>query len=91
MVTISEFTVDEDFSDAELVVDSLGDPNGPRTEVLANRAGTKIGDMWPMAARAGTECGRSGFVFWEVFKPWRLEDRSNGEVLTVAGSERSSA
>ncbi|PSH02729.1 MAG: haloacid dehalogenase [Acidobacteria bacterium] len=45
VVTISEFTVDEDFSDAELVVDSLGDPNGPRTEVLANRAGTKIGDM----------------------------------------------
>ena len=37
VVTVSEYTRDEDFSEADLVVDSLGDPAGPETTVQANR------------------------------------------------------
>jgi HAD superfamily hydrolase (TIGR01509 family) len=38
MITVNDFTADEDFSEAALVVSSLGDPGGERTEVLANRS-----------------------------------------------------
>jgi HAD superfamily hydrolase (TIGR01509 family) len=44
VVTVSEYTTQEDFSEADLVVDSLGDPGGPEAKVLANRAGAKLGD-----------------------------------------------
>ncbi len=37
VVTVSSYTGQEDFSEAVLVVSSLGDPEGERTEVLANR------------------------------------------------------
>jgi HAD superfamily hydrolase (TIGR01509 family) len=37
MITVSTYTAHEDFSEAALVVSSLGDPKGERTEVLANR------------------------------------------------------
>src|SRR6478735_8040070 len=36
VVTVSTYTVDEDFSGAALVVSSLGDPDGERTVVLAD-------------------------------------------------------
>jgi dihydroxyacetone kinase phosphoprotein-dependent L subunit len=38
VITINDFTADEDFSEAALVVSSLGDPDGERTDVLANRS-----------------------------------------------------
>jgi beta-phosphoglucomutase-like phosphatase (HAD superfamily) len=43
LVTISSFTKDEDFSEAVLVVTSLGDPGEP-TQVLANRSPARPGD-----------------------------------------------
>jgi HAD superfamily hydrolase (TIGR01509 family) len=43
VVTVSEYTAAEDFSEAMLVVDSLGDPE-IRCRVLANRSGRAIGD-----------------------------------------------
>ena len=44
IVTVSEYTKNEDFSEAEFVVDSLGEPAGPKAKVLANRAGANISD-----------------------------------------------
>jgi HAD superfamily hydrolase (TIGR01509 family) len=38
LVTVNGYTEDEDFSEAVLVVSSLGDPDGERTSVLANRS-----------------------------------------------------
>jgi dihydroxyacetone kinase phosphoprotein-dependent L subunit len=42
LITVNDFTVDEDFTEAALVVSSLGDPGDPpageRTVVLANRS-----------------------------------------------------
>jgi HAD superfamily hydrolase (TIGR01509 family) len=38
LITVNDFTKDEDFSEAALVVSSLGDPGGERTVVLANRS-----------------------------------------------------
>ena len=39
VVTVSSYTEHEDFSEAVLVVSSLGEPDGERTKVLANRGG----------------------------------------------------
>ena len=44
LVTVSGYTKDEDFSVAELVVSCLGDPDGERCEVLANRSAATPGD-----------------------------------------------
>ena len=38
LITVNDFTKDEDFGEAALVVTSLGDPGGERTEILANRS-----------------------------------------------------
>jgi HAD superfamily hydrolase (TIGR01509 family) len=38
MITVNDFTADEDFGEAALVVSSLGDPGGECTTVLANRS-----------------------------------------------------
>jgi HAD superfamily hydrolase (TIGR01509 family) len=38
VVTVSTYTAEEDFSEASLVVTSLGEPNGERTVILANRS-----------------------------------------------------
>ena len=38
VITVNDFTKNEDFSEAALVVSSLGDPGGDRTTVLANRS-----------------------------------------------------
>jgi hypothetical protein len=35
---VSGYTVAEDFSSADLVLSSLGDPGGERAQVLANRS-----------------------------------------------------
>jgi len=42
VVTVSEYTVEEDFREADLVVDSLGDPGGPTARVLANPSGAEL-------------------------------------------------
>jgi len=44
LVTVSSYTAEEDFSEAVLVVSSLGDPGTP-TEVLADRGVGFAGDM----------------------------------------------
>ena len=44
LVTTSSFTKDEDFSEARLVVSALGDPEGERSTVFANRIGRPVGE-----------------------------------------------
>ncbi len=44
VITVSEYTAGEDFSEAALVVSCLGDPGGERTAVLANRSRATPGD-----------------------------------------------
>lgn len=44
LVTVSSYTGDEDFSEAALVVSSLGDPGGEPTRVLANRSRADPGE-----------------------------------------------
>ena len=43
VITVNEFTADEDFSEAALVVSSLGEPGGEPTTVLANRSAAAPG------------------------------------------------
>jgi HAD superfamily hydrolase (TIGR01509 family) len=44
LVTVNGYTADEDFDEAVMVVTSLGDPDGERTRVLANRGRARPGD-----------------------------------------------
>jgi dihydroxyacetone kinase phosphoprotein-dependent L subunit len=44
VITVNDFTRDEDFSEAALVVSALGDPGGERAVVLAGPAGITPGD-----------------------------------------------
>ncbi len=44
LVTVNGYTEHEDFSEAALVVTSLGDPDGEHTRVLANRTAAQPGD-----------------------------------------------
>jgi dihydroxyacetone kinase phosphoprotein-dependent L subunit len=44
VITVNDYTVDEDFGEAALVVSSLGDPEGEHTSVLANHTGGAPGD-----------------------------------------------
>lgn len=48
VVTVSGYTVDEDMSEAALVVTSLGDPGEP-ARVLANRSAARPGDLVTLA------------------------------------------
>jgi HAD superfamily hydrolase (TIGR01509 family) len=43
LVTVNGYTQDEDFTEAALVVTSLGDPDGEPTTVLANRTPAQVG------------------------------------------------
>lgn len=49
VITVNDFTAAEDFSEAALVVTSLGDPGGERTAVLANRSRATPGDWITLA------------------------------------------
>jgi len=49
VVTVSGYTRDEDFTEAALVVSSLGDPDGERLEVLADPWGVKPVDALELA------------------------------------------
>jgi dihydroxyacetone kinase phosphoprotein-dependent L subunit len=64
VITVNDFTRDEDFSEAALVVSSLGDPGGERAVVLASRGQATPGDWITLAdlASAGGETreGREG-------------------------------
>jgi HAD superfamily hydrolase (TIGR01509 family) len=44
LVTVSDYTADEEFGEAVLVVSSLGDPGGEAIRVLANRSPATPGD-----------------------------------------------
>ena len=44
LVTVNGYTEHEDFSEAALVVTTLGDPDGEHTTVLANRSAAQPGD-----------------------------------------------
>ncbi|HEX3823588.1 MAG TPA: HAD-IA family hydrolase [Mycobacteriales bacterium] len=44
LVTVNGYTKNEDFRAAALVVTSLGDPDGERTDVLANNSSLDVGD-----------------------------------------------
>jgi HAD superfamily hydrolase (TIGR01509 family) len=44
LVTVNDYTRDEDFAEAALVVSELGDPGRPPIEVLANRSAARPGD-----------------------------------------------
>ncbi len=60
IVTVSEYTKNEDFTEAAFVVDSLGEPGGPKSRVLANRAGlslkdcVRLGDLAALIGAAAT-------------------------------------
>ena len=45
LMTVNGYTKEEDDSEAILVVTSLGDPGGERTEVIANRSAANPGDF----------------------------------------------
>ncbi len=49
VITVNDFTAGEDFTEAALVVTSLGDPGGERATVLANRSQARPGDWITLA------------------------------------------
>jgi HAD superfamily hydrolase (TIGR01509 family) len=49
VITVNDFTAGQDFSQASLVVSSLGDPGGERITVLANRSRAMPGDWITLA------------------------------------------
>jgi HAD superfamily hydrolase (TIGR01509 family) len=49
LVTVSDYTVDEEFGEAILIVSSLGDPGGEASRVLANRSAAMPGDWLTLA------------------------------------------
>ena len=57
VITVNDFTRDEDFSEAALVVSSLGDPGGEHTVVLANRGQAAPGDWITLADLASAGGG----------------------------------
>jgi len=46
VITVNDFTSDEDFSEAALVVSALGDPGGEQAVVIENRAGIPETGDW---------------------------------------------
>jgi HAD superfamily hydrolase (TIGR01509 family) len=53
LITVNPLTEHEDFSEAVLVVSSLGDPGGEAAEVLANRSGARPGPYLTLADLEG--------------------------------------
>ncbi len=49
LVTVNGYTEKEDFSEAKLVVSSLGDPDGEQTTVIANRSAARPGAFVTLA------------------------------------------
>jgi len=53
VVTVNDYTRSEDFHEARLVIDSLGDPGGEVTHVIADRAGVSPGPFVTLSDLAG--------------------------------------
>ena len=49
LITVNDFTADEDFSAAALVVSALGDPGEPPVSVIANRSRARPGEWITLA------------------------------------------
>ncbi|MGH3100750.1 MAG: HAD-IA family hydrolase, partial [Thermoleophilia bacterium] len=49
LMTVNDYTRDQDLSEAVLVVSSLGDPDGEPAEVLANRSRARPGTHLTLA------------------------------------------
>jgi len=49
LITVNDFTADEDFSEAALVVSALGDPGEPPVSVIANRSRARPGEWITLA------------------------------------------
>jgi HAD superfamily hydrolase (TIGR01509 family) len=49
LVTVNDYTRDDDFDAAALVVSSLGDPDGERTQVLSDASDAPVGDWVSLA------------------------------------------
>jgi dihydroxyacetone kinase phosphoprotein-dependent L subunit len=49
VITVNDFTAGEDFTEAALVLTSLGEPGGERTRVLASRGPARPGDWVTLA------------------------------------------
>jgi len=60
VITVNDFTRDEDFSEAALVVSSLGDPGGERTVVVASRGGQAPPGEWITLADLVSAAGIAG-------------------------------
>jgi HAD superfamily hydrolase (TIGR01509 family) len=60
VITVNDFTADEDFREAALVVSSLGDPDGEHTTVLANRSPASPGSWITLADLAAVLPGPTG-------------------------------
>jgi hypothetical protein len=48
-MTVNGYTAEEDSTEAILVVTSLGDPDGERTRVIANRSSARPGEFITLA------------------------------------------
>jgi dihydroxyacetone kinase phosphoprotein-dependent L subunit len=84
VITVNDFTRDEDFSEAALVVSSLGDPGGERTVVLANHSPARPGEWVTLAdLDSVTGASRAGPAGAAVSGP-------PGEGLPGKGAERMS-
>ena len=59
VVTVSAYTVGEDFSEAALVVSSLGEIGGETTKILHNRTSAQPGDWVTLADLDACMPGRS--------------------------------
>jgi dihydroxyacetone kinase phosphoprotein-dependent L subunit len=60
VVTVNDLTRDEDFSEAALVVSSLGDPGGEPTTVIANRTPATPGGWITLSDLSRVLSGRQG-------------------------------
>jgi dihydroxyacetone kinase phosphoprotein-dependent L subunit len=69
VITVNDFTAGEGFSEAALVVSSLGDPDGDRTDVLANRSRATPGGWITLADLASVMPGsdQSGSALTSAF------------------------
>jgi dihydroxyacetone kinase phosphoprotein-dependent L subunit len=71
VITVNDFTEDEDFSEAALVLSSLGDPGGEAASVLVNRSPARPGDWITLADLA-------------AILPRNLSPRNSGALMPVA-------
>jgi dihydroxyacetone kinase phosphoprotein-dependent L subunit len=71
VITVNDFTAGEDFSEAALVVSSLGDPGGEAISLLVNRSQARPGDCITLADL-------------DRIMPRNLSPRNSGALMPVA-------